>query len=525
MDREATARELATDPILESMLPARMARNTGSNLAGRLIPMIGSFLVTPFVLAVLGPSDYGLWVLLGAVAGYGWLLDFGIGSAVTKFVAEQAARGQEQAVRRTVASALWLYAGLGLATCLLGAVMAPLAGDVFHVAPDQRPAVVWLTFLMALSVAIGLAFSPTTAVLRGLQRFGLSNLLAGGGALAALAANVAVLAAGGGLGALVTTNVIVTLASQLVALWICRRVAPELGIGWHRPDPAVARHLLAFSAPVFVVQLAGRLQFQTDGLVIGAFLAIGSLTPYSLAQRLAGLATVPAQAFSGVLLPVASELSALDDGRVGLRALYLFATRVTLASLMAAGIVLLMLAGPILRLWVGASYAGATDLVAILTIATIVDTSLWPTGYILQGMARHRPVAAIALGSGLANLILSMLLVQTIGLRGVALGTLVPTGIEAAAFVIPLAVRELRIQAGDLVREVLVPGLAPAALSALLLAFLDRSFDLASLPALIAAGGLALAVYALAYFGLDATRIERRLCLDAARHVAAWLHS
>jgi O-antigen/teichoic acid export membrane protein len=66
---------------------------------------------------------------------------------------------------------------------------------------------------------------------------------------------------------------------------------------------------------------------------------------------------------------------------------------------------------------------------------------MWPAASIIQSMARHRPLAAMSLGSGLANLGLSVALVHRYGLTGVALGTLIPTSVECIGFGLPYALR------------------------------------------------------------------------------------
>src|SRR5713226_5656046 len=94
--------------------PRRMLLNTLSNYAGKVYTLGVWFFLTPFIVHQLGPNDYGLWVLIGSVAAYGALLEFGIANAITKYVAEYLARNQPAEAGRLVATALWLYAGLGL---------------------------------------------------------------------------------------------------------------------------------------------------------------------------------------------------------------------------------------------------------------------------------------------------------------------------------------------------------------------------------------------------------------------------
>lgn len=78
-----------------------------------------------------------------------------------------------------------------------------------------------------------------------------------------------------------------------------------------------------------------------------------------------------------------------------------------------------------------------------------MDTSQWPASLVLQGMARHRPIALMGIGSGIVNLVLSILLIRWIGIMGVALGTLVPTDLECFGFVLLYAMRVTGVSAAQ----------------------------------------------------------------------------
>src|SRR5512143_4050938 len=100
--------------------------NTLSNYGGKIVTLGIWFFLTPYILNKLGQSVYGMWVIVGSLVSYGALLDFGIANAITKYVAEFQARGESEQASSLVATALWIYSGLGLAAVLLGAVFAPI---------------------------------------------------------------------------------------------------------------------------------------------------------------------------------------------------------------------------------------------------------------------------------------------------------------------------------------------------------------------------------------------------------------
>jgi O-antigen/teichoic acid export membrane protein len=77
-----------------SAIARHMARSMASNLAGQVLVLAAWFALTPFIVHELGASEYGLWVLVASFVAYGDLLDLGVGTAVTKYVAEHRTRGE-----------------------------------------------------------------------------------------------------------------------------------------------------------------------------------------------------------------------------------------------------------------------------------------------------------------------------------------------------------------------------------------------------------------------------------------------
>jgi O-antigen/teichoic acid export membrane protein len=213
-------------------------------------------------------------------------------------------------------------------------------------------------------------------------------------------------------------------------------------------------------------------------------------------------------------MPLASELNAGDDPS-RLRQLYVTSTRLTLAILCPLALVLCALAAPLLSAWVGPAYAPYAHLVVILTLALLIDTSQWPAGSVLQGMARHQPLAVISVITAVANLGLSLVLVQTVGVTGVALGSLIPNIVVDLGLVLPYALRVIGVRPSQALREMLLPALAPLLPAALVLFLLRQVVGTASWPALIVISGATCVTYAAGYLIAGASRMER----DAYREV------
>jgi O-antigen/teichoic acid export membrane protein len=498
------------DKTTQPGLEQRVLYNTASNYAAQIVTIGIGLLLTPFLLHQLGASAYGLWLLVGSIAGYGALLDFGIASAVVKYTSEYQARSEHEQADSLVATAVSLYLIMGLAAVLLGLVLAPIFPYLFNVPPGDEATASWLVLLAAVNVGIAIPSATTTAVLRGLHRFDLANIVGISGTIVNALLTVTVVLAGAGLIGMMAVAILVAAGMQIPSILLIRRVAPELRLHWRAADRRQLRTVAGFSSSTFVTNLAGQLKTKTDEIVIGLFLPLAAVTPYAIANRLSETAQIFAQQFIKVLLPVASMLDA-TDARERLRSLYILSTRLTLAIFVPFACVLVVLAQPLLTLWVGAAYASSTILVLILTLARLFDISQWPAASVLTGMARHRPLALISLGSGLVNLVLSLFLVQRYGVAGVALGTLIPATIETLLLKLPLALRTIDVSWRVAVTQMFWPALGPALPALLVLLALREAWAPASLVEVGATGVIGLAVYAGGYLLFGATAHERHL--------------
>jgi O-antigen/teichoic acid export membrane protein len=519
-------RRVTTDVTTEALRDTAIARHVfhsaAANYVAKFIALGSAFVLTPFILHSIGRTDFGLWALSGSVTGYGWLLDLGISGAIIKYLAEHRTKAEPDQANRLVATSIVLYTGLGLLTVVLTIPAAVLCPSLFHLPSSQHATLTWVILLMGLGIGLGIPSTTTSSVLQGLQRFDLVNLVNIASTLVSVAAIVTVLVLGGGLVGLVAINVPLTLAAQMARIWILHRVAPEIRFGWRGSSRSLVRKLISFSVSTFVLQVAGRVQTETDVIVIGANLTVASVAPYALARGISGAAQTLAVQFIRVLLPLASELHTQDDWN-RLQAVYVAGCRLTLAIYLPVGATCVLLGGPILRAWVGAPYARYSYLVVILTIAGALDITLWPSGYILQGMAQHHLLAKISAISALVNLGLSLVLVHRFGLLGVALGTLVPTAIESVVIVLPYTLRVLRVPPSVLLHNAYLPAMMPIIPMTLILGLLEHVVPTGSLPLLAMIAGTGLVVYGASYLTFGARGAERhmyQMMVQSAVHFA-----
>jgi peptidoglycan biosynthesis protein MviN/MurJ (putative lipid II flippase) len=139
-------------------------------------------------------------------------------------------------------------------------------------------------------------------------------------------------------------------------------------------------------------------------------------------------------------------------------------------------------------------------------------------------MSRHRPLAAFAGGAALLNLALSIVLVHPLGVKGVALATLVAYTIEVFVFVWPYALRTIGFEFREVLHEVVAPVAMPVPIALAALYGLRALVDPRSLVSVIAVGAVGGLVYAATYAAACARPEERALLRQLPRRLSQALH-
>ncbi len=79
--------------------PPRVISNVLWNWTNYGLQIPIAFYITPLLIARLGDTSYGLWILLSSILGYYGPLNFGIDSALVHYIAKYLAEGKRGEIR------------------------------------------------------------------------------------------------------------------------------------------------------------------------------------------------------------------------------------------------------------------------------------------------------------------------------------------------------------------------------------------------------------------------------------------
>jgi O-antigen/teichoic acid export membrane protein len=470
-----------------------IVRNVTTRYLMVAVEMVLGLITLPFNLHHLGADAYGLWMLTAGVTIHFSILDLGYGGAMVKFVAQYRAHRDARALNEIASTLFFLFTAFGIIAYLVAAGLAFNLDHVFRLTAAQAAVGKWILLIVAVHVAINFPFSVYGGISSGFQRYDINNWVAiVSNALVAIV-NIAVVLMGFGLIALVAATTFVRVATYLVYRRNAYHVFPRLEIRPGLFRVSRLREVTGFSIYSSVIDWANKLNYELDELVIGVFLGAAPVAAWAVADRIiSGIQRLTNQA-NAVLFPVIVDSDTRQhNGR--LQRVLIEGTRVSLGSVAPIAVVLIALADRLVRAWVGPAMVAVTPVLQILAVAVALRVGNATSTTLLKGAGRVRYVATVNIVAGVCNLVLSAILIQSFGLPGVAIGTVVPVAVASIFVLFPAACRRVQLPVAEAFRRAVWPAVWPAMICGLTLDMLRRASG-ESLPLIVGDAAVATLLY------------------------------
>lgn len=405
----------------------RVVSGVFGNWAAMATSLLVGFFLAPFLVSRLGSEEYGVWVIVGSLASYMGLLDFGLRSAVTRFVARDFVRGDHEDSARVVSTALASRMIFGLLALVIAGNAAWLAPRLMHLPTATVSAARIAIALLGINVAVSLSLGVFGGVLTALHRFDLVAGVTIGQSIVRAVSAVLVVLGGFGIVGLATTELTTGVLAGCAQLLLCRKEYRHLRISFRLVDREILRQFWNYSSWIVVIQVGQQMIYFTDNLVVGAVLSATAVTFYAIGGSLTNYVRGIVSALTSTFSPLASSLEAAGD-RHGLRQLLIEGTRMTFVIGLPIQIALFLRGHTFIRVWMGPRYALTSGtVVMVLLTALFARNASHTAGGVMIGIAKHRIGAIWTIAEGIANFALSVFLARRIGVVGVAWGTAIPS--------------------------------------------------------------------------------------------------
>ena len=402
-----------------------VAKNALANLMRGGATAIVALALPHFLTHRLGHDRFAAWSLLLQVSAYTSYLDFGVQTAVARFLAGYMERREEQHRDRLVSTALAILSAAAVLAIVLISGVVWQVPYLFEGIPTQLMSEFRLAAaILGASVVLALPLSAFSGVLLGLHRNEYVAVAVGGSRLLGAGLVLLVVQHTESLVLLAACIAMTTVLGGLLQVLMVRKLLPNVNISRSGVQASTAKELGAYCVGLTVWAAGMLLISGLDVAIVGHFdfKAVGY---YSIAAALVMLFSGAHSAISSAFMTPVAALHA--SGEVDqIRGVILHATRLsTLLNLLAVTVT--CLGGKFfLQLWVGEPYASqAFPIVEVLMLAQAVRLVMNPYASALIATDLQRYGIAQGAVEGVINLVCSIAGAYWIGPIGVALGTLV----------------------------------------------------------------------------------------------------
>ena len=402
---------------------ATLSGNAAAGLTRVAVNSVIALLVPSYLTHILPVATYGAWVLILQLAAYVSFLDFGVQSAVAKFVAEYNAKGDDAGAGRYASAGLGIMAGAGLLGLSISLLLAWQVPRLFHNMPTSLYQDVRISVMfVGASLSFGLVCSVFSAVFLGLQRYLLPAAVS---IVNRVAYTVVVLATAThhcGLAVMGCAVAAVNVATSLSQIILCRKLLAQIRVSFIDIQGRIMKQMTSYCGILVVWSAAMLCISGLDVMIVGHF-DFRNTGYYYIATAPNSFLLMILTAVMGPLLPAASAWS-VRRGPVEMGRLLSRTTRYATICLLLLGLTLFLYGPFIFRLWVGSDYAQHSyPLFCILIVANILRNLTLPYSTIVVALGRQRAVTLSAICEACVNLACSLYFVRILGARGVAYGT------------------------------------------------------------------------------------------------------
>ena len=412
---EDTGARLAILPLLY--------KNSAIGLACRILTVVLTIVVVPFLISQVGVAGYGMWETIVSLVSVLYLMQSIMSGTLLWWMSHAYGKGDFVALQRA--------AGIGLAyICVVALVAVPavyLAREavlpLFQAPPAERDEISRILPVYVAIYALGGGTEILAAMAGASQQMGQALIVQTIARLGQYAIACAGLLAGYGLHSMVAGQAVGTVICGLLLVRFLRRLYPTLHFFPLIPTRTEVMALYRYMGFMTIGSVATVVREQSDKLVLAAFTSPVWVGYYAIATRLATLLLDFHRFFYPHLLTAAGALAARDDWD-GLRHLYL---KVTSSVAICTGIMYILVIGGYDRLlvaWLGTSPPEVPSILYLLVLANSASVLLTgPALALCRGIGKIRTETNYLVASLVVNLAGTILLVNLIGPMGTVYAT------------------------------------------------------------------------------------------------------
>lgn len=317
-------------------------------------------LYTPFMLRMMGKSEYGLYSIAASIVAYLTILDLGFGNAIIRYTAKYRAEGKVEEQYKMFGMFFLIYCGIGLITLLAGGALYANAENIFDASmtANELARTRIILALMVFNLAITFPFSLFGSIITAYEQFVFQKVIA----IARIILNTATMIVLLNLGYRAIAMVVVTTLFNMITLglnfWYCKHYL-KIKLVFARFQWGFLKEVSIYSFWIFLNAIMDRIYWSTGQFVLGAYAGTAVVAVFAIAIQLETMYMSFSTAISGVFLPKVTSMAVRDSDGKAISDLFIKTGRVQYCVMILVLTGFFLFGRQFIHLWAGEGYDDA----------------------------------------------------------------------------------------------------------------------------------------------------------------------
>jgi len=377
---------------------------------------------TPYMLRMMGQSEYGLYALVTSVIAYLTILDLGFGNTIIRYTAKFRAENKSEELHSMFGMFVTLYMAISLITILLGTVLYFNIDLIYSKAltADELQKVHIMIILLIFNLAFTFPLSIFGSIITAYENFVFQRLIRIARIILNTGVMIILLEMGYRAIGMVVLITILNLATLLINFWYCK-VKLKIKIRFKGFDRNLFKELSGYSFFIFLGALVDRLYWSSGQIILGAFIGTAAIAVFSVAIQLQQMYSSFSTAIPGVFLPKITAMTTKEHSHREISDLFIKTGRIQFIILAFVLTGFILFGEQFITLWAGPDYKETYYITLLffipMTIPLIQNIGL--TILMARNQMKFRSVLYVFIA--IFSVVLQLLLVKRYGGIGSAI--------------------------------------------------------------------------------------------------------
>lgn len=330
-------------------------------------------LYTPYMLRMMGQSEYGLYALVASVIGYLTVLDLGLGNAIVRYTAKFRAEGKTKEQYEMFGMFLILYLAIGVIALFAGMGLYfnvdNMFGDTMNASELDHARTMML--ILVFNLVFTFPMSIFGSIMSAYERFVFPKVINIIRVVLNTLIMIALLHMGYKAIAMVVVHTIFNVLTLVINYIYCKRqLQIEIHFGHFKWN--FLKEVAIYSFWIFLNVIMDKIYWSTGQFVLGAVSGTAAIAVFAVAIQLHGMYMQFSTAISGVFLPKVTGMVALRKNKKEISDLFIRTGRmqnIVMAFILFGFIVF---GKSFIILWAGAEYEDAYIITLLFFVALYI---------------------------------------------------------------------------------------------------------------------------------------------------------